>query len=238
MPERLVLCGEAAAVEQDDNALRLFLGGTHANVRLRLHDLRRPMVADVPAVIADLVEIAAYVHCADQAISRGGDARRGMGTDWRRRFHFMVPVREPDLWSSPGIEESLASVLGFLSEDNFRFEFMRQRAPPSFQSYLDFAQDEPGAFQADEVVLFSGGMDSLCGTIEELMIGQHRIALVTTILRRRSTVARSISVTNSSAASPDRFCTFRSLSQSKTALGASRPRNELVPSFSQRWQQR
>src|SRR5262249_23548258 len=131
-----------------------------------------------PALLLDLIEIASYVYCADQAISRGGAAQRGMGADWRRSFRFIIPVRNPEHWNSPAISEPLCATLSFLSEDDYAFEFEKATNPVPRQSYLEFGDTSGTAFKADEVILFSGGLDSLSGTIEELSTTAKRIALV------------------------------------------------------------
>ena len=58
---------------------------------------------------------------------------------------------------------ALADVLGFLSEDAYRFDFVRDPAPRPLQGYLKFA-DGPFA-GVEEVALFSGGLDSLGGAV-------------------------------------------------------------------------
>jgi hypothetical protein len=156
--------------------MRLALTGTRQNASLKLEDVGRMMVANVPDLLVDLVEIATYVYCADQATSRGGDAQRGMGADWRRDFRFIIPVRNPDHWGSREVLEQLRSTLWFLSEDEYQFQFEKAANPVPFPNYLQFGTDL--AFKADEVILFSGGLDSLSGVIEELSNHQRRIALV------------------------------------------------------------
>ena len=95
MPERLVLCGGAKR-SGGESILRLALSGRSQNITLRLEDISRKLVRNVPGLLIDLIEIATYVYCADQAISRGGEAQRAMGADWRRDFRFVIPVRNPD----------------------------------------------------------------------------------------------------------------------------------------------
>ncbi|MBA3518414.1 MAG: hypothetical protein H0T75_12405, partial [Rhizobiales bacterium] len=177
MNERLVLCGGARR-EATGPALRLALGGAEQNIKLRLEDISRAMVRPIPDRIADLTEIAAYVYCADQGTSRGGPADVGMGARWRRRFRFVIPVRDPDHWSGRAVVELLHSTLSFLSDDEYEFEFEQASSPPPFQDYLAFGEDDPAAFGTDRVVLFSGGLDSLSGAIEELSAKRTRIALV------------------------------------------------------------
>ena len=160
MAERLVLCGQAEAkCAQNDETLRLSLDRPRPNIALRIEDVSRRMVANVPNLLTDLVEIATYVFCADQAVSRGGDVMKAMGTTWRRQFRLVIPVREPERWSSPEVSELLTDALTFLSDDEFRFEFTELSRPRAFQSYLDLECDASAAFRPDEVVLFSGGLD-------------------------------------------------------------------------------
>src|SRR5262249_53653313 len=135
-------------------------------------------VRNIPGLLIDLIEIATYVFCADQAISRGGEAQQGMGADWRRDFRFVIPVRNPVHWNRRGVLEALCSTLSFLSDDNYRFEFAKATNPAPFQNYLEFGGDSSVRFEADQVVLFSGGLDALSGAIEELSKIGARVALV------------------------------------------------------------
>ena len=98
MPERLVLCGGAKRAG-GDSTLRLALSGRSQNITLKLEDISKRLVRNVPGLLIDLVEIATYVYCADQATSRGGAAQVGMGADWRRSFRFVIPVRNPNHWN-------------------------------------------------------------------------------------------------------------------------------------------
>jgi hypothetical protein len=177
MLERLILCGGAKRTG-GDSLLQLALNGRSQNITLRLEDISRKLVRNVPGLLIDLIEIAAYVYCADQAVSRGGEVQRAMGADWRRDFRFVIPVRNPDHWNDPSVLEPLCTTLSFLSEDNYAFEFEKAPDPVPFQDYLEFGDDGNAAFKADEVVLFSGGLDSLSGAIEELSTTERRIALV------------------------------------------------------------
>ncbi len=85
MGETLILCGGAGAGSSGaTKTLRLALSGANENITLKIEDISRRMLADVPPVLTDLLEIAAYVYCADQLVSRGGESMRALGTDWRR----------------------------------------------------------------------------------------------------------------------------------------------------------
>jgi len=171
LAEWLVACGNAPVPSSSGQAsqrLDLHLDGEKRNVDLRLHDIRRRLAADIPAVLTDLLEIAAYVFAADEMVSRGGPAMAMLGRDWRRRFRFVIPVRNPTLWSQPDLLVALTDTLAFMSEDDFGFEFVQHDAPASFARYLDLGPARGKQFTSDEVLLFSGGMDSLCGALTEL----------------------------------------------------------------------
>ncbi len=177
MSERLVLCGGAKRAG-GNSTLRLALSGRLQNITLKLEDISKRLVKNVPDLLIDLIEIATYVYCADQATSRGGPVQVGMGADWRRSFRFVIPVRNPDHWNHRSVLEPLCSTLSFLSEDDYAFEFEKATNPPPFQDYLELGAAGGAAFKADEVVLFSGGLDSLSGAIEELSTDGKRVALV------------------------------------------------------------
>jgi hypothetical protein len=50
----------------------------------------------------------------------------GMGARWRRTFRFRIPVRCPDIrGGDPEILDALKNVVGFLTEDEFDFEFVQ-----------------------------------------------------------------------------------------------------------------
>jgi hypothetical protein len=180
MAERLVLCGGSrAAASQTENMLYLDLTGPGRNVELRLHDISKRMLTNLPSLAIDLLELAAYVYSADWATSRGREASRRMGAEWRRRFRFVIPVRTPELWSSAPVLDALSETLGFLTDDEYQYEFEKHRgSPPGVQEYLELGDGATARFEPDEVILFSGGLDSLAG-VADVVIGQgKRAALV------------------------------------------------------------
>ena len=149
-----------------------------ANIALKIEDIGRRMVSNIPDVLTDLLEVATYVYCADQLIARGGNAMQALGTDWRRKLRFIVPVREPDRWGLPGVTESLVRLLSFMSDDEYEFRFERAPSPASGSNYFDFADEPETVFKADEVVMFSGGLDSLAGAAARLAHTKARLLLV------------------------------------------------------------
>ena len=178
--ERVILCGDAApgnTLYPDPNPIRL-AWTVDGNVRVRIEDIRKPMWRDVPNQFQDLIDIATYVYCADQAVTRGGDGVDNLGEDWRRRLFFHIPVRDPALWSDAKMREELASTLSFLSEDEYHFEFVNLKERRSFQTYFNFANDQPLGGKIEEVMLFSGGLDSVAGVVQEVITDKKQIVLV------------------------------------------------------------
>jgi hypothetical protein len=175
--EHLVLCSGAKGPKAG-RASSLSLHGTSANVRLRIADISRLLLANIPDVLVDLLEVASYIYAADSSIQRGSRIDAQMGARWRRKFRFVIPVRLPDLWSSDPVLSALVETLSFLSEDDYELEFGPLENPPPVANYFEFPDAEGTAFTPDEVILFSGGLDSFAGTVEELVAHGRKVALV------------------------------------------------------------
>ena len=178
--ERVILCGGALPPPRvaREKLLALRLGDGDDEVRLKITDITNRLASELPAVLTDLVEVASYVYCADQALTRGGDGVIAFGQRWRRRFSFHIPVRVPEVWSSAPVLTALRDTLSFLSDDEYDFHFSKHRNPAPMQSYLELQPGTEGAKELDEVILFSGGLDSLGGAVIEAVRDKRRVALV------------------------------------------------------------
>lgn len=176
---------------------RLDLQGPAKNINLRIDDISRRMVSNVPDLLLDLLEVAAYVYCADQQARRGSDKLSGYGMDWRRQMHFTIPVRALDLWSRHDVCETLSEALGFLSEDYYSFDFVPAQAP-AVERETYFPELSDTEFAADEVALFSGGLDSFAGAAGAaadgksiVLVGHHSSDKVFSIQRNLAHRLRS-----------------------------------------------
>lgn len=152
--------------------------GAAKNVRLKIADLTDRMAAKLPDRVRDLVELAALVYAADQSCKRVGGVTLDYGDKWHRTLRFEVAVRDVDFWSQRQVLDSLVDTLGFLSEDNYEFAFTKMAAPPHFDDYLEFGANAGDPDPVDRVVLFSGGLDSLAGAVDEVLVHKRRVALV------------------------------------------------------------
>lgn len=155
--------------------LTLQIGDIRRAATLHIEHLSKALLADLSPRALDLIEVAAFVYAADSTLPRGQTSDPGLGSRWRRRLTFQIPVRDHSFWRQDTVRRSIANVLSFLSDDDYHFEFTPNRIdePPR---YLGFAPDT--GFSADEVLMFSGGLDSFAGALEETISRNRKVALV------------------------------------------------------------
>ena len=172
------ICGGVPALpaEQETRRFAMDVQGERT-VNLRISDISQAMVSNVPDLMLDLLEIAAYVYCGDQRATRGSEKLTNAGSLWRRGMHFVIPVRCPDVWSGSELRDELERTLGFLSDDTYEFEFV-QAVKPLAEPAMYFPDLSEGTFDPDEVALFSGGIDSFAGALESIVGERRRTVLV------------------------------------------------------------
>lgn len=163
--ERLFLCAGASKptgvkYPAEVQIVPLLLWGDSRNIELKLSDITERMGANLPDLYADLLEIATYVYSADQTTPRGGSGSRYLGEGFRRNMNFIIPVLKPGFWSQPKVRDTLVEMLDFLSDDSYDFCFAKLQNPPLVDNYFEFSNEDV-AFHAEDVLLFSGGLDSL-----------------------------------------------------------------------------
>lgn len=114
----------------------------------------------------DLLILAFAVHVADTSISR----RPSSNDRWTRQIILNVPVRNVKKWSESS--HLLQKMLCFLTGDNWQFEFTGR---PSSIKTLNKSTGRLNLMDFDSVTLFSGGLDSLIGTIDLLKDGKRPV---------------------------------------------------------------
>ena len=128
---------------------------------------------ELPDRIIDLLHIAAYVFCADRCASRG--KRDSLSnSSWSRSWVFEIPVLDHDFWSSSQVTNALSAALEFMTGDkSFEFHFIKATYEPlkteEYQTSL-FSNSSLNIQRGKniDVMLFSGGLDSLAGAIDRL----------------------------------------------------------------------
>ncbi len=121
-------------------------------------NLASPFSRAFPRRAADLLDVFGAVYAADRRSKR---CFQGVATG-QRRFCIHMPVREPDLWTSPELATRLRELLPWVSEDIWSFEFVRQNSVWEPDSRQGFLMEIPVKSPV-RVSLFSGGLDSLAG---------------------------------------------------------------------------
>ncbi len=180
---QLVICGgipRAAAprgTPPPEETHELTIGDGKRDVHLRINQVSRAMGRCLTDLDADVLEVAAYFYVADQMVTRGGTVALDYGRRWRRHLRFVIPVRRPDVWNRPEVSATLRAALLFLTDDQeLEFTFVRATNPAPRERYIGDMIDVPA--DPEEVMLFSGGLDSLCGAVDELIVGQRPVILV------------------------------------------------------------
>jgi 7-cyano-7-deazaguanine synthase in queuosine biosynthesis len=101
----------------------------------------------------DLVDLAGAIYRLESKIRR-------RATDPAVTWELVAPVRDPAFWADVG-GPLLASCLGFLNRARWTFDFTAR------PDAVEFVRREVDERPVDQITLFSGGMDSLCGAGSE-----------------------------------------------------------------------
>ena len=173
MEQHNIFCGglKPPTKPKLERVLELDVQGDNKNIEFKIETISKALLANIPDELLDLLEIAAYVYCADQRCSRGSEILTDYGSQWRRVMNFKIPVRKPEVWNAEELKKPLKDTLAFLSDETYEFEFVAATTPlAEKQGYFDFADS---LVDTDEIALFSGGLDSFAGAVDGI-IGQNR----------------------------------------------------------------
>lgn len=128
--------------------------------------------------LVDFIEIATFIYVADQMLVRCQGRVDPHGFLWRREINMIIAVQDYEFWNSQQVVNTLERLLRFLSDDNFRIQFSPMREVHPDQGYFDFSDNMGNSKPLERVMLFSGGLDSLGGAIQELICNDKRTVLV------------------------------------------------------------
>jgi 7-cyano-7-deazaguanine synthase in queuosine biosynthesis len=146
------------------------------NVKLKL-PIFVQHVFHLPHRILDLLEIAAYVFAADRLFSRGIRSALEYHS-WARSFHFVIRVRDFEFWHNEDVKRNLSEALRFMSGDlayDFTFQSGHETPPTSL---FDKEEFKITPTEETNILLFSGGLDSLVGALEFLEKTDNEICLI------------------------------------------------------------
>lgn len=122
----------------------------------------RKLGVNVDADAIDLVTIATAVTAAETFYQR-----KDAPDAWSRMMHLHVPVTDEGMWNSES--ERLASILNFLTGDQWKFTFFKTSMVMPEPTNSKNAKAKLKSLQGlNSVCLFSGGLDSAVGAIDLL----------------------------------------------------------------------
>ena len=136
------------------------------NLKLNLPDFARS-AGFLSSRVLDLIEIAAYIHAGDRLVGRGASNAVELH-GWQRRFLYRVRVRDYEFWNRDDVKRALSEAITFMTGDypyTFEFEAGHVTLPTSL---FDSEQFQLSAGPGASVALFSGGLDSLVGALDQL----------------------------------------------------------------------
>lgn len=116
----------------------------------------------------DFLIVATSVYAADTGVSR----QRYADDRWTRMIALSIPVSDPDLWDS--LASKLSIMLRFLTGDHWAFTF---RPRPDVHRQITKQPEKLDLTDFTHVSLFSGGLDSLIGTIDLLSAGERPLLI-------------------------------------------------------------
>lgn len=178
---RLFLCSGAKPRGREGagrKVVPLTAFGSDSNVTIKITDVARIFMGAVPPRVRDLLEIASYVFTADAGTRRGTAWEDEATESWGRDFRFVIAVRDVPFWQQPETIASLKQTLGFLSDDTYGFRFVPLREAPEDQQFLELGNDSWPFSAVDDVVMFSGGLDSLAGAVATAAKSNDPLVLV------------------------------------------------------------
>ncbi|TEB12299.1 7-cyano-7-deazaguanine synthase [Pelotomaculum sp. FP] len=142
----------------DDNVLQYGIG--HALKKLKENGVY-PTEDGI-----DILTLAGLVYLADTRISRNLHSQ----DSWTREIAIEIPVYNLEKWTLLG--GLFTRMLNFLTGDRWTISFRKRD-----EELSEKPEDETPPPEFDAVTLFSGGMDSLIGTINHLE-NHHKTALI------------------------------------------------------------
>lgn len=153
----------------DDSYVFTISSTGYSEIYSSIYDLwRRIYNASMPVVYEDLYVFSLSVFAIDKRMSR-----RFAADNWSRDISAYFPVHNKEPWESS--RDLIARMLAFLSGDNWDVHFYETDCHYAKEPIQNRYQIDLTGFE--EVCLFSGGLDSLCGAIHLAEQGKSLLLL-------------------------------------------------------------
>lgn len=177
------LCKSSVCTSEEINLINYPINSIESNVTIGYEGF----VYDPKTLsdrVLDLLQIAAMVFCADRMAGRG-ERESISNRGWARTFEFHISVLDYDFWKNDRVKDALSEVLTFMTGDRYySFDFCKA-AIGHFEgkkyeqlSFFTKESDRVYGIEESDIMLFSGGLDSLAGLLENLNNSNHKIITV------------------------------------------------------------
>ena len=177
------LCKTSECTSDELNLLNFAIGDLEPNITIGYEGF----VFDPHTLsnrVLDLLQISAMVFCADRMAQRG-ERKSISNARWARSFEFHISVLDYEFWNQEKVKGALSDALCFMTGDrSFCFDF-RQAELGHFEekktqqlSLFSKEADRVTDANAYDIMLFSGGLDSLAGLLEELSDPNQKVITV------------------------------------------------------------
>lgn len=150
-------------LDSDISLLNIITTGIKKNLKIQIDNITHNILSNLDPKAKDLLEIASYIYYADSSISRGSDKDIFL-KKWQRDITFKIPVSDPIFWNNDKIKNLLIDTLECLTDDKFKFDFLPPTPKPT-QLIINFPKKVLLFHKPDCICLFSGGLDSLVGSL-------------------------------------------------------------------------
>lgn len=177
--KKAVIIADGATVpikkSPNDEIVELFTFGRACNIRIQIDAIRANLLQDIPDRMDDLIRISSIIYSADNRVKRGSD-KDIFSRDWSRNFRLFIPVRDYAFWNDDQVKEQLSKTLGFLTEDNWNFNFSNYSPKIHTQKFI-FKKSVGTIAEVDTIIPFSGGVDSLGAVLDAIKQGKKPILI-------------------------------------------------------------
>lgn len=177
------LCQSSSCGSEEINLINYKVHGLEPNVTIG-YDSFVDDPQNLPDRVLDLLQIAAMVFCADRMVRRG-ERDSISNKSWARSFRFHISVLDFSFWNDPKVKTALSKALCFMTGDRaFDFDFHEAEIghfeEKKSQQMTLFSGETYRVSRVDDydVMLFSGGLDSLAGILEELISKERKVIAV------------------------------------------------------------
>lgn len=123
----------------------------------------------------DLLRIATGIYAVDRISKR---KKQRDNQDGIRQLYLTFDVQDVAFWEQPHINQLLAEILSFLTDDDWMFDFKQAERAAGDLGYQNFL-DLPRPFQPQHAALYSGGLDSAAGLANRILGGANDFMMVT-----------------------------------------------------------